>query len=113
MKGVVVTIKDNADVHEAAELMLDKQVTHIPVVTDDYKLIGIVTSWDLSKSIAMDTNHLKDIMTTTVKYCFADDSIESVARMMGEYDISSLPVVNEDMKVLGIITTDQISHLLS
>ena len=47
------------------------------------------------------------------KYCFADDSIESVARMMGEYDISSLPVVNEDMKVLGIITTDQISHLLS
>lgn len=113
MKGVVVTIKDNADVHEAAEIMLDKQVTHIPVVTDDYKLIGIVTSWDLSKSIAMDTNHLKDIMTTTVKYCFADDSIESVARMMGEYDISSLPVVNEDMKVLGIITTDQISHLLS
>ena len=113
MKGVVVRIKDNADVHEAAELMLDKQVTHIPVVTDDYKLIGIVTSWDLSKSIAMDTNHLKDIMTTTVKYCFADDSIESVARMMGEYDISSLPVVNEDMKVLGIITTDQISHLLS
>ena len=113
MKGVVVTIKENADVKEAANLMLDKQVTHIPVVTDDYKLIGIVTSWDLSKSIAMNKNLLKDIMTTTVKYCYADDSIESVARMMSEYDISSLPVVDENMKVLGIITTDQISHLLS
>ena len=113
MKEVVVTIKEKADVHDAAKLMLDKQVTHIPVVTDDYKLIGIVTSWDLSKSIATNTNHLKDIMTTTVKYCFADDSIENVARMMGDYDISSLPVVDEDMKVLGIITTDQISHLLS
>ena len=113
MKGVAVTIKENADVKEAANLMLDKQVTHIPVVTDDYKLIGIVTSWDLSKSIATNTNLLKDIMTTTVKYCYADDSIENVARMMSEYDISSLPVVDEDMKVIGIITTDQISHLLS
>lgn len=113
MKEVVVTIKEDADVVDAAKLMLDKQVTHIPVVTDDYKLIGIVTSWDLSKSIATNSNRLKDIMTTTVKYCYADDSIESVARMMSEYDISSLPVVDEDMKVLGIVTTDQISHLLS
>lgn len=112
MKEVIVTIKANADVRDAANMMLDKQVTHIPVVTDDYKLIGIVTSWDLSKSIALNTNLLKDIMTTTVKYCYADDSVEDVARMMSEYDISSLPVVDEDMKVLGIITTDQISHLL-
>ncbi|WP_405303940.1 homoserine O-acetyltransferase [Methanobrevibacter sp.] len=113
MKEVIVTIKENADVVDAAKLMLDKQVTHIPVVTDDYKLIGIVTSWDLSKSIATNFKKLKDIMTTTVKYCYADDSIESVARMMNEYDISSLPVVDENMVVLGIITTDQISHLLS
>ena len=112
MREVVVTIKEDADVVDAAKMMLDKQVTHIPVVTDDYKLIGIVTSWDLSKSIATGSNRLKDIMTTTVKYCYADDSIESVARMMSEYDISSLPVVDEDMKVLGIVTTDQISHLL-
>ncbi|MBQ6511631.1 homoserine O-acetyltransferase [Methanobrevibacter sp.] len=113
MKEVVVTIKEDANVVDAAKLMLDKQVTHIPVVTESYKLIGIVTSWDLSKSIATDSNQLREIMTTTVKYCYADDSIESVARMMNEYDISSLPVVDEDMEVLGIITTDQISHLLS
>ena len=113
MKEVVVTIKEDANVVDAAKLMLDKQVTHIPVVTESYKLIGIVTSWDLSKSIATNSNQLREIMTTTVKYCYADDSIESVARMMNEYDISSLPVVDEDMEVLGIITTDQISHLLS
>ena len=113
MKEVVVTIKEDANVVDAAKLMLDKQITHIPVVTESYKLIGIVTSWDLSKSIATNSNQLRDIMTTTVKYCYADDSIESVARMMNEYDISSIPVVDEDMEVLGIITTDQISHLLS
>ena len=107
------TIKDDADVRDAAKLMLDKHVTHIPVVTDDYKLIGIVTSWDLSKSIATNSNHLKDIMTTTVKYCHAQDTIEEIARKMRDFDISCLPVVDEDMKVLGLITTDQISNLLS
>ncbi|MBQ2832186.1 homoserine O-acetyltransferase [Methanobrevibacter sp.] len=113
MMEEIATIKEDADVKDAAKLMLDKHVTHIPVVTDDYKLIGIVTSWDLSKSIATNSNHLKDIMTTTVKYCHANDSIEDIARKMRKFDISCLPVVNEDMKVLGLITTDQISNLLS
>ncbi len=113
MMETIATIKENADVREAAKLMLDKHVTHIPVVTDDFKLIGIVTSWDLSKSIATNSNQLKDIMTTTVKYCHANDTIEDIARMMRKYDISCLPVVDEDMKVQGLITTDQISNLLS
>jgi homoserine O-acetyltransferase len=109
----IATIKANADIVDAAKLMVDKHVTHIPVVTDDNKLIGIVTSWDLSKSIANNTSHLKDIMTTTVKYCNADDTIEDVARKMRKFDISCLPVVDEDMTVLGLLTTDQISNLLS
>ena len=112
MMEEVVTIRENADVQDAAKLMLEKHVTHIPVVTDDYKLIGIVTSWDLSKSIATSSNHLKDIMTTTVKYCNAEDTIEEIARKMRKFDISCLPVVDEDMKVLGLITIDQISSLL-
>jgi len=113
MMEKIATIRENAKVQDAAKLMLDKHVTHIPVVTDDYKLIGIVTSWDLSKAIATNSDSLKDIMTTTVKYCHAYNTIEEIARMMRKFDISCLPVVDEDMKVLGLITTDQISNLLS
>ncbi|PWB87625.1 homoserine O-acetyltransferase MetX [Methanobrevibacter thaueri] len=112
MMEKIATIKADADVQDAAKLMLDKHVTHIPVVTDENKLIGIVTSWDLSKSIATNSNQLIDIMTTTVKYCHADDTIEEIARQMRKFDISCLPVVDEDMAVLGLITTDQISNLL-
>ena len=108
----IATIKADADVQDAAKLMLDGHVTHIPVITDENKLIGIVTSWDLSKSIATNSNQLIDIMTTTVKYCHADDTIEEIARQMRKFDISCLPVVDEDMAVLGLITTDQISNLL-
>ena len=108
----IVTIKEDSNVQNAAKLMLDKHVTHIPVVTDDNRLIGIVTSWDLSKSIATNSNRLKDIMTTTVKYCNACEPIEEIARKMRKFDISCLPVVDSDMKVIGLITTDQISNLL-
>ncbi|MBR4447162.1 homoserine O-acetyltransferase [Methanobrevibacter sp.] len=113
MMEEIATIKETDNVQHAAKLMLDKHVTHIPVVSDDNRLIGIVTSWDLSKSIANNSNHLKDIMTKNVKYCTADETIEDVARKMRKFDISCLPVVDEDMIVLGLITTDQISNLLS
>ena len=93
--------------------MLDKNVTHLPVVTDDNKLIGIVTSWDLSKSIATNCENLKDIMTTTVKFCHASDPIEDIARMMRKFEISCLPVVDDDFVVEGIVTSDQINNLFS
>lgn len=106
------TIKADVNVKEAAKLMLDTHVTHIPVVDDDEKLIGIFTSWDLSKSIATNCENLKDIMTTSVKYCYADDSIEETARLMNKHHISALPVVDDDFKVQGIITTDHISNMV-
>lgn len=109
----VPTIREEDDIKKAAMLMLDLNVTHIPVVTDDNKLIGIVTSWDLSKSIATNSENLKDIMTTTVKFCHASDSVEDISRMMRKFDISCLPVVDEDFVVEGIITLDQINNMFS
>ncbi|WP_296808901.1 homoserine O-acetyltransferase [uncultured Methanobrevibacter sp.] len=109
----VVTIKEDNLVTKAAKLMLEKNITHIPIVTDDNKLIGIVTSWDLSKAIATNSNNLKDIMTKTVKFCHSSDSIEDISRMMSKFDISCLPVVDENFVVEGVITADQINNMLS
>ena len=107
----IPTIKEEDNVKKAAKLMLDKNITHIPVVTDDNKLIGIVTSWDLSKSIATNSENLKDIMTTTVKFCHSSDSIEDISRMMRKFDISSIPVVDENFVIEGIISIDQINSI--
>lgn len=113
MTSDVTTILEEDNVKKAATLMLEKNVTHLPVVTDDNKLIGIVTSWDLSKSIATNSENLKDIMTKTVKFCRSSDSIEDISRMMRKYDISCLPVVDENFVVEGMITTDQINNMFS
>ena len=113
MKTDIPTISHNATIKDAANIMFDNEVTHLPVVDNDDKLLGIVTAWDLSKSIAKDCSLLEEVMTKDVRYCKSTDSIEYIARQMKKYDISSLPVIGDDGSVEGIITTDQISHLIS
>ncbi len=113
MKVNIPTISKHATIKEAAEIMFDEHVTHLPVVTGEGVLIGIVTAWDLSKSIINGCNDLTEVMTRDVKYCNSANSIEFIAREMKKYDISCLPVVDDNLKLEGIITTDQISHLIS
>jgi len=113
MDTEVTTIKKDAKIRQAAMLMMSEYITHLPVVTDDNELLGIVTAWDLSKAIADNLSELNEIMTKDVKTCKSNDSVESIARKMSEYDISCLPVVDDDFKIAGIITTNQISHLIN
>ncbi|MDR2873516.1 MAG: homoserine O-acetyltransferase [Methanobrevibacter sp.] len=107
----ITTIKPNANVEDVAMLMMDRKITHIPVVTEYNILVGIVTAWDLTKSIATNCDNLEAIMTRDVKTCNLGDNLDEVGREMKKYNISTLPVVQDDLKLLGAITIDQISHL--
>lgn len=111
MQTNIPTLEEDASLKDAAKLMLDEHLTHIPVVKDN-KLIGIVTSWDLSKSIAINCNDLKKIMTTDVQSCNPKEPIGDIANQMKMYDISCMPVVNDNNEVIGLISTDLISHLV-
>ena len=113
MKTIVPTIPIDSTVKEAAVIMFDNEITHLPVVDESNQLYGIVTAWDLSKSIIQDCSELKEVTTKNVRTCKADDSIEHIARLMKKYNISCLPVIDEDSNLEGLITTDQISHLIS
>ena len=112
MEKDIATIQSDASLKDAATIMLKDDSTHIPVLEGD-KLVGIITSWDLSKSIAINCDSLKQVMTKDVLYCKSSDSIADVAFKMKEHNISCLPVINDDFKVEGLISTDQISHLVS
>ena len=49
-----VTIQANQSVPEAARIMHDKKVRRLPVVDEEFKVIGIVTQGDVIKMMAMD-----------------------------------------------------------
>ncbi len=106
-------IRKDTSIEDAAQLMITEKITHIPVVSDNDKLIGIVTAWDISKAVALNFKNLEEIMTRDVITAWPDDSIEISAQKMKKYNISSLPVVDDTGRVIGIITTDHISTLLA
>ncbi|NMB84717.1 MAG: homoserine O-acetyltransferase [Methanothrix sp.] len=111
IKGVV-TIGLGASVEDAARAMMAEGITHLPVISKDRTLEGIVTAWDVSKAVALKYTRLEEIMTREVITSSLNDPIERAAKRMNEHNISALPVVDGDQKVLGMVTGDGISRLI-
>ena len=109
----VVIIKHGSSVEEAASIMMTEGVTHLPVISEDGKLAGIVTAWDVSKAVALKYTKLEEIMTRDVVTIGLSDPIERAAKKMNEHNISALPVVDEGQRVIGMITSDGVSRLVS
>ena len=109
----IITIQEHSNIKDAAKIMTKHRITHIPVTTEDNKLKGIITAWDISKAIANEEEELKDVMTEDVKYCKKEETLEKIAERLKKFDISCLPVIDDENNLIGLITTDLISHLFT
>ena len=114
MSKDVITIFPETPVEEASRILIEKEINHIPVVDENNRLIGIVTSWDVAKAVAMGKiGKVSDIMTRHVITVFPDEPVDVAARRMEMHNISALPVIDSKRKVLGIITSEDLSRLLA
>jgi len=109
----VVTIRQGSSVEEAAMIMMTEGITHLPVTDEEGKLVGIVTAWDVSKAVALKLTLLEEIMTRNVVISAQEDPVEQAAKRMNEHNISALPVVDANHWVIGMITSDGVSRLVS
>lgn len=108
----VPTVRETITIKGAAALMIAEAVNHLPVVSSHGTLIGIVTSWDISRSVAQDVKTLEDIMTRSVLTASADEHIGQAVSRMQKNKISALPVIDEESRVVGIITAERLSRLV-
>jgi len=110
----VATITIGFNVYDAAKKIIQDKFNHLPVVDDKKRLVGIVTSWDVSKALALSKNGaLEPIMTRNVITVSPDDPADLAVRLLEKHNISALPVIDSDRKVLGIVTGEGLSKLLS
>jgi CBS domain-containing protein len=102
------TIGVDKSVTDAAELIVNAHGPMVNVVSEKGKLIGIVTSWDITRAMAsklpMDSP-LTKVMTTDVITSPPDATIIDCIRKLENYEISAMPIVEAD-KVVGIISGD-------
>jgi len=110
----VVTVREDIGVDEAARLIVSGSFDHLPVISKDGRLIGIITTWDISKAVAGGKpSCIGEIMTRRVYSIRADEPIEIAARTFDVHSISAMPVVDRDNKVIGMITSNHLSRLLA
>jgi uncharacterized protein (DUF39 family)/CBS domain-containing protein len=107
-----VTCKEEETVQAIAERIVTRSVNHIVVVDAKGKLNGIVTSWDITRALAQGKKALSDIVTRRVIVAKPDEPLETASKRMAQHNISALPVIDNERKVLGIVTAEDVSKLL-
>lgn len=90
---------------------IDKETIYTCYVVDQSKhLIGIVSAKDLL--LAARDRKIEDIMSTNLVYAHTLDDREDAARMLTEYGFLAIPVVDDEKRLVGIVTIDDAIDVL-
>ena len=128
MTTSVVTVSPETDIAEAVKLMLERQISGVPVVDDSGRLIGILTEGDLMRRAELVTGRqalwinpisspeqeakayvkahglkVKDVMTKEVVTINEQEPLDRIAMVFEERGIKRTPVMRSG-KVVGIVS---------
>ena len=115
MTAEFVNLKKNMTVADAFEYIrrhgVDKETIYTCYVTDDTRrLQGVVTVKDLLMS-SYETK-IDDIMDDNVIKVTTTEDQEDVANLFNEYNLLALPVVDNEERLVGIITVDDVMDVM-
>ena len=98
-----VTIRPEATLSEALELMIRHGINGIPVVRRDGKLAGILTHRDV-RFATDDSQPIRELMTKRVITTREDVRPEEARALLHKHRIEKLLVVDDDKRCIGLIT---------
>ncbi|MBD2392854.1 magnesium transporter [Cyanobacterium aponinum AL20118] len=110
-----ISLKQNLTVEQTLEKIRSlapnsELVYYMYVVDQSRHLVGIVSLRDLVLHEPQQT--LENIMTKDVIYVKTDMDQEEVARLIQRYDLLALPVVDKELRLVGIVTVDDVIDVL-
>lgn len=90
---------------------IDKETIYTLYVTDDYRrLIGILSLRELI--VAPAETKISELMRSEVVYVHTHDDQEDVANLFRKYGFEAIPVVDNEKRIVGIITYDDIIDII-
>jgi CBS domain-containing protein len=109
----VEVVSAGASLKEAAGKMKSLDVGLLPVCDGD-RLQGILTDRDITIRATADGRDPKktkvtDVMSTDLAYCLEDQEVEEAVSLMEARQIRRIPVVNQDKRLVGIVSLADIA----
>jgi acetoin utilization protein AcuB len=125
MSKPVITVNADDSMQQATALLKENHIGILPVMENE-KLVGVITDRDLKRASASDATSLeihelvyllckikvKEIMTKDPISVPPYYTIEETSRILLEKKISGVPVVDDEGRLTGIITRDDLLRVL-
>nr|BFD63852.1 CBS domain-containing protein [Bdellovibrio sp. HM001] len=101
-------------VREAAQMMARGDYGCLPVEEND-KMIGMITDRDITIRLVakgLDPNNTKvsECMSSGIDFCYEDDDLEQVGRLMGSNKVRRMPVINREKRLVGMLSLGDIAN---
>ena len=124
MTRAVTTVTRKLTVRELGG-MFDRDDFNTYPVDEDAQIVGIVTKFDLLKCFAFTPTQMvpryadlmnrtvADVMTAEFIYVRSDTKLTRVLQLMVEHRIRSLPVIDTDHRLAGIVAREDILRALA
>lgn len=113
MTRPVRSVEPTENIVQAAQLMGELDVGAIPV-TEDGKLVGIVTDRDIAiRAVAAGLHNgtpVLRIMSPDVRSCRENDVLEEVLEVMGQQQVRRMPVCSANGELVGIISIGDLAR---
>lgn len=137
MSKKVLTVRTDTPYRKLWEAIIKKDINAVPVVDAKKKLVGIVTRDDLLSALYPDEQEFIDTFSSGASYEIMEEKVRemgglrardvmsrrvlftrdttpvmrALSRMIAR-DVSQLPVLSQDNRVIGMITKGDIFHSL-
>jgi CBS domain-containing protein len=112
MTRKVYTTCAEASVQEVAQLLSRKNISGVPVIDKDGKMIGIVTEADIIGKVDREGLRAADIMSPEIIAVDEETRVGEIAMLLTEHRIKRVPVVQHG-KLVGIVCRADIVHAVA
>ncbi|HKH62304.1 MAG TPA: IMP dehydrogenase [Flavitalea sp.] len=108
-----ITLHDDATIADALKLMRENRIGGIPIIDANEKLVGILTNRDLRFETSQ-TKKVSEVMTKENLITAPEGTdLAKAKKILSQYKIEKLPVVNKSGKLVGLVTYRDILQLQS
>ena len=115
MSTNVITVGKRTPIYDAIEILLENEITGLPVVNDDMTLVGIITEKDVLKLLSVlqdDSATVEEFMTKEVVSFDQGEEIIAICECLIRNNFRRIPITSKG-KLIGIISRkDIIKYIL-